>query len=345
MLTGDTLFIGDVGRPDLMASVGMSANELAAMLYDSLHKKLLVLPDQTLVYPAHGAGSMCGKNLSTDKVSTIGTQRWYNYALQPMSQEEFINLVTMNQPEVPQYFGYDAMLNRQERPTLEQTLERGLKPLPLEDVIRLKDIGAQMVDVRDPADFAGGHLVDSLNIGLGGKFATWAGIILDQERPIVIVAEPGREKEAVMRLGRIGFDQVAGYLQDGMASLQSRLDLVRRTDRIAAATLGEQLTTSQPPQVLDVRTEQEWQENRIDDSLNIPLPHLVERLNEVPRNRTLVVNCASGYRSSIAASLLAKHGIATVMDLVGGYEAWQKTWGRLVGQESETVGIGSTVTE
>lgn len=322
-LTGDTLFIGDVGRPDLRASLGWSASELGSMLYDSLREKLLTLPDETRVYPAHGAGSACGKNLSTDTVSTVGVQRRYNYALQPMSKEEFIRVVLVDQPDPPPYFTYDAILNTKERPTLEETLERELKPLTLEETLRLKAGGAQLLDVRDPADFEGAHLADSLNVGLGGKFATWAGTVLDRERPIVIVADPGREEEAAMRLGRIGFDQVAGYLTGGMQAVEARPDLVRRTERVTAATLAEQLAWPDPPVVLDVRTDRERQEGRIEGSLHIPLNHLRERMQEVPRGRSLVVTCAGGYRSSIAASLLQRHGIEDVADLVGGIEAWE----------------------
>jgi len=324
VLTGDTLFIGDVGRPDLMASVGVSADELAGMLYDSLQNKLLPLPNETLVYPAHGAGSMCGKNLSTETFSTMETQRKYNYALQPMKKEEFIKIVTANQPEAPKYFSYDAKLNKSERATLEQVLKQELNPLPLDKVLRLMSRGAQVVDVRDPADFAGGHLVGSVNIGLGGKFATWAGTILSQKKSIVIIAEPGRESEAAMRLGRIGFDQVEGYLEQGMEALGHRSDLVGRTARITAQTLAEELQTVEPPLVLDVRKEEEWKEKQIGHSVNIPVNHLEERLDEVTRDRQIVVHCASGYRSSIAASLLEKHGITNVMDLVGGIDAWEK---------------------
>jgi rhodanese-related sulfurtransferase len=295
------------------------------MLYDSLHQKLLTLPDETLVYPAHGAGSMCGRHLSQETVSTIGVQRRYNYALQPMSREAFIELITADQPEAPGYFVYDAMLNRRERPTLEQTLERGLQPLSLEELLRRKNAGAQVLDVRDPADFEGAHLVDSVNIGLAGKFATWAGTLLDRERPIVIIAEPGREQEAAMRLGRIGFDQVAGYLQAGMQALEFRPDLVRRTERITAPTLAEQMATPTPPVVLDVRTKREWQDKRIEGSINMPLNHLEERILEVPRGRPLVVHCQTGYRSSIAVSLLKLHGVEDVADLVGGISAWEKS--------------------
>ena len=324
VLTGDTLFIGDVGRPDLRASLGWSARELGRMLYDSLHQKLLILPDETLVYPAHGAGSICGKNLSEDTVSTIGIQRQYNYALQPMSREEFVRFVTADQSDAPSYFTYDAILNTKEHPTLEKTLEQTLKPLSLKEVLQLKDGGAQLLDVREPADFAGAHLVESLNIGLGGKYATWAGTLLDQETQIVIIAEPGREEEATIRLGRIGFDQVAGYLQGGMETLETRPDLVRRTVRITAATLAEKLASSQPPLVLDVRTKKEWQAKRIEKSLNVPLNRLREAIDRVPEDRMVVVHCASGYRSSIAISLLEQHKVTDTADLVGGIAAWAR---------------------
>jgi glyoxylase-like metal-dependent hydrolase (beta-lactamase superfamily II)/rhodanese-related sulfurtransferase len=322
VLTGDTLFIGDVGRPDLMASIGITADALAGMLYDSLHQKLLPLPDETLVYPAHGAGSMCGKNLSTDTVSPLGVQKRYNYALQPMSKADFIRLVTADQPDAPAYFAYDAMLNRRERPTLEQALARELQPLSLDEVLRLVNTGAQALDVRDPADFEGAHLAGSLNIGLGGAYATWAGTILARDTPIVLIAEPGRETEAALRLGRIGFDYVAGYLEGGMPALEMRPDLLRRTERITAATLAERLATPEPPVVLDVRMPGEWQEQHIAGSVHIPLNHLRERLQEVPRHQRLVVHCQSGYRSAIAAGLLEQHGVTHLADLVGGFAAW-----------------------
>jgi hydroxyacylglutathione hydrolase len=200
VLTGDTLFIGDVGRPDLRASLGWSAERLGAMLYESLHSKLLRLPDETLVYPAHGAGSLCGTNLSTDTVSTIGIQRRYNYALQPMSRDEFVRIVTAEQPEPPAYFSYDAVLNTKERPTLEQALQQELRPLSLAEALSLVETGATPLDTRDPADFAGAHLQGSVNVGLGGSYATWSGTVLDRDRPLVIVADPGREQEAARRL-------------------------------------------------------------------------------------------------------------------------------------------------
>ena len=295
------------------------------MLYESLHQKLLALPDETLVYPAHGAGSLCGKHLSTETVSTIGVQRQYNYALQPMSKEEFVEVVTAEQPDALPYFTYDAILNTKERPTLEETLEQVLNPFGLEEFLKLRDSGAQMLDVRDPTEFSGAHIAGSLNIGLAGRFASWAGTILDRERPILIMASPGGEREAAVRLGRIGFDHVAGYLKGGMKATDSNPDLVQLTTRLAATTLAEQLASPTPPLVLDVRTPKERREKWIEGSLHIPLNHLRERIEEVPRDQKLVVHCAGGYRSSLAASLLRQFGLVDVGDLLGGITAWDKS--------------------
>ncbi|QDU31310.1 putative polyketide biosynthesis zinc-dependent hydrolase PksB [Anatilimnocola aggregata] len=322
VLTGDTLFIGDVGRPDLLASIGVTADELADMLYDSLTNKLVTLPDATLVYPAHGAGSMCGKSLSKETVSTIGEQKKFNYALQPMSRAEFKQLVTAEQPEAPSYFVHDAMLNRQERPNLEGTLTKSLKSMSLNEVISQRDQGAQLLDVRSALDFAGAHLAGSLNIDLQGKYATWCGTMLEHERPIVVIAESGNEPEAVMRLGRIGFDNVVGFLQDGMSALREHQEFIRQIDRITAVALSEQRAADLPPQIVDVRSEKEWNSGHIAGSVNIPLNHLRERATELAPDRPIVVHCEGGYRSAIAASLLAQLGHSQVQDLAGGFKAW-----------------------
>ena len=308
VLTGDTLFIGDVGRPDLRASIGWSATELGRMLYHSTRTKLLTLPDDTLVYPAHGAGSLCGKSISSETVSTIGDQRRLNYALQSMTEEEFLRIVTVDQPEAPPYFTYDALLNTKERLTLDRALEQELKPLDVEAVLARLNAGAQVLDVRDAAEFANAHLAGSVNIGLGGQYATWAGTILSSQIPVVLIAEPGREGEAALRLGRIGFDIVEGYLRDGIAALESRPDLMNGIERVAPAAVSASLASEQPPLVLDVRMPQEWRQKHIDGSLNIPLNHLPDRIGELPRDRTVLVLCAGGYRSSIAGSLLQREG-------------------------------------
>jgi hydroxyacylglutathione hydrolase len=323
VLTGDALFIGDVGRPDLLASEGFEASELASMLYDSLHGKLMRLPDATLVYPAHGAGSACGKNLSQETVSTIGAQRKLNYALQPMSRERFVELVSSGQPEMPAYFAHDAAQNRRERPTLEETLQRSLRPLSLDEALRMKNAGAVLLDVRDPDDYARAHVAGSTNIGLGGRFASWAGTLIDRERPIVVVADPGREREAVLRLGRIGFDQVAGYLEGGPRAFERRADLVASHPRIDPAELARRRSSARAPLVLDVRTEVEWAAGAIEASINLPLAQLERSLDRIPRGREIAVHCQSGYRSSIAASLLEQAGFQPISDLAGGWLAWE----------------------
>src|SRR5271170_5976375 len=323
VLTGDTLFIGDVGRPDLRASLGWTAEELSSHLYDSLHNKLLPLPDETLIYPAHGAGSLCGKHLSSDTVSTLGEQRRFNYALQPMTKEEFTRLVTADQPDAPAYFTYDAILNTRERATLEKTLEQVLQPVELDEVLQMGDAGAQILDVRDAAEYAKGHMAGSINIGLGGQYATWAGSLLISTRPIVIFAEPGREQEAALRLGRIGFDHVKGYLRDGMEALADRPDLVWATERVSAPMLAEELASPNPPLVVDIRTPREWSAKHLNDSINLPLSQLQQRIDEVPRSRRIAIHCAGGYRSSIAASILNQHGITNLIELAGGIAAWE----------------------
>lgn len=323
VLTGDTLFIGDVGRPDLRAALGWSATELGSLLFDSLHKKLLSLPDESLVYPAHGAGSLCGKAISKETVSTLGEQRRLNYALQPMTKEAFVQVVTADQPEAPPYFTYDAVLNSEERPTLDEALAREMNPMTLDAVLGLKANGAQILDTRDPDEFAAAHLRGSVNIGLGGQYATWAGTILDRNHPIVIIAAPGREGESAIRLGRIGFDHVAGYLENGLHSLESRPELIAKTERLSAPFAAELLSSSQPPLIVDVRGPREREQKHISGSLSIPLNRLAENLERVPKNRCLLVYCAGGYRSSIAASLLQGSGFESVSEIAGGIAAWE----------------------
>ena len=323
VLTGDTLFIGDVGRPDLRASLGWSATDLGSMLYDSLQSKLLPLPDASLVYPAHGAGSLCGRAISKETVSTIGDQRRLNYALQPMSKKAFIELVTADQPEAPPYFVFDAVLNSKERLTLDESLERNLKPLPLDAVLDLQNQGAQILDTRDAEEFGAAHLAGSTNIGLGGQYATWAGTMLNHEHPIVIIAAPGRENESAVRLGRIGFDNVAGYLKNGLQSLESRPDLVAFVERLSPQFAAELIASNQPPLAIDVRAPREREQRHIEGSLSMPLNHLARDLRALPKDRPLLVHCAGGYRSSIAASLLKASGFDSVCEIAGGLAAWE----------------------
>ena len=321
VLTGDTLFIGDVGRPDLMVAAGMKAEDLAGMLYDSL-RKLLQLPDETTVYPGHGAGSSCGKNLSSDTSSTLGRQRQSNYALQPMSRADFVRLVTEEQPCAPAYFGYDAGLNRSERPTLDRMLATALKPLALDEVVRAVAGGAQLLDTRDADSFAAEHVRGSINIGLSGRYASWVGTLLDPARPIVIVAATGKEEESALRLGRIGFDRIAGVLRGGVEAARARPELVVRGARTTREALAERLARPEAPLVVDVRTNAEWNSGHVDGALHLVLDDLSKNVARVPAGRELVVVCKSGYRSSIAASLLRHAGFEQVTDLVGGMDAW-----------------------
>ena len=331
VLTGDTLFVGDVGRPDLRVALGWSAADLGALLYESLRNKLLTLPDSSFVYPAHGAGSLCGRAISRETVSTIGEQRRVNYALQPMSKTAFVDLVTADQPEAPPYFTYDAVLNSQERPTLDEALARELNPLTLDQVLALQEGGAQILDTRDAVDFAAAHLAGSINIGLGGQYATWAGTVLGHGAPIVVIADPGRETESAVRLGRIGFDHVAGYLNDGMRALSSRPALTTTTARVSAQIAADRLATAgldaplapPAPLVIDVRTPREREEKRITGSVSMPLNHLAQHLADLPRDRPFLVYCAGGYRSSIAASLLQRDGFADITEIAGGLAAWE----------------------
>ena len=322
VLTGDTLFVGDVGRPDLRAALGWSAADLGSLLHESLRTKLLPLPDATRVYPAHGAGSLCGKAIGGEAFSTMGEQRRVNYALQPMAKDEFIALVTADQPDAPPYFTYDAVLNSRERPTLSEALARELNPLTLDQVLARRTSGGQILDTRDPNDFAAVHLAGSINVGLGGQYATWAGTVLDRERPIVIIADPGRESESALRLGRIGFDHVVGYLKDGLRSLESRPDLTATTERVSPSLAAERLQTGEPI-AIDVRAPREREEKAIAGSIGLPLSRLSERVDDLPRDRPLLVHCAGGYRSSIAASLLQRRGFRQVGEIAGGIAAWE----------------------
>jgi glyoxylase-like metal-dependent hydrolase (beta-lactamase superfamily II) len=323
VLTGDTLFVGDVGRPDLRVALGWSAADLGSLLFDSLQAKLLPLPDASLVYPAHGAGSLCGKAISKETFSTIGEQRRVNYALQPMSKKQFIELVTADQPDAPPYFTYDAVLNGKERPTLEEALGRQWKPLALERALELQRAGAQILDTREPEEFATAHLAGSINVGLSGQYATWAGTVLSHEHAIVIISSPGREEESAVRLGRIGFDNVAGYLQNGLQSLEARPDLVAFTERLSAPFAAELLASGEPPLLIDIRGPREREQKSIEGSVSIPLNRLAERARELPRNRALLVVCAGGYRSSIAASLLQQRGFERLGEIAGGMAAWE----------------------
>jgi len=319
VMTGDTLFIGDVGRPDLMASVGITADELAGLLYDSLREKLLPLPDATKVYPGHGAGSSCGKNLSTETVSTMGDQRQFNYALQPMSKEDFVAQLTCNQPKAPAYFPRAAALNKETPGTLESVLEGAARALDAAAFLAAHEAGAQVLDTRFKDDFAGGHLPGSLWVGLDGRFASWAGTILDLDREILLIGEPGTEAEAALRLGRVGIDKVVGYLAGGITALGT--DSLRTVPRVTVQAAADELVSDSAPLVLDVRGPGEFEDGHIENAVLLPLPELTTRLDDVPRVPRMIVHCKSGYRSVCAWSVLAANGIESV-DVEGGFDAW-----------------------
>lgn len=320
VLTGDTLFIGDVGRPDLLSSIGFTSADLGAMLYDSLHDTLLALPDSTRVWPAHGAGSACGKNLSTETTSTIGEQRATNYALQPMTREQFVAIVTEGQPVAPEYFLHDAVLNRKHRELLDDAVPTALD---LDDVEAAKERGAVLLDVRAPADFATGHLAGAVNVGLDGRFAEYAGGVVDPTDEIVIVApSSAAAAEAKIRLGRIGFDGVSGAVHDVEALLMSNPAAAQRGSRLTAAELEARVADTPGLQIVDIRAPGEAALGAIPGAILVPLPALRRRVDELDLKRPIVVHCAGGYRSSIAASWLRADGATDVSDLLGGYEAW-----------------------
>ena len=320
VLTGDTLFIGDVGRPDLLSSVGYTSDELATELYDSLHHKLLALPDPTRVFPAHGAGSACGKNLSTELTSTIGVQRRENYALLAPDRETFVELVTEGQPPAPGYFVHDATLNKRRRALMDETAMP--EPMSWERVQDALAAGALLVDGRDPADFARGHLRGAINVGLAGRYAEFAGSVVPVDADIVLFVEPGSELEAKNRLGRIGFDRVLGYVDQPFQILQIHRDRVSVASRLTAIDLRRRQEELAELQLVDVRNPGEFALGSIPGAINIPVGQLRGRLDELEPQRPTVVYCAGGYRSSVAASLLRARGFADVSDVAGGYGAW-----------------------
>jgi hydroxyacylglutathione hydrolase len=321
VLTGDTLFIGDVGRPDLLASVGVTAEELAKQLFHSLHDKLLTLPDDTKVFPAHGAGSACGKHLSTETVSTIGEQRRTNYALAPMSEAEFVEAVTQGQSVAPLYFSFAANRNRELRALLQQDIS--VPHLTMSEVLAHQHDGAVVIDARDDIAFAAGHLRGSVNVGLGGRFAEYAGEVMAPQTPIVLVTPAGHEAEAKVRLARIGFDRVVGALENPVETFLAHPELIEPLSRLSAESLAERIRSMPGPVLIDVRNPGEVALGTIVGARTVSLPALLISLDQLDRTAPTVVFCAGGYRSAIASSLLRAHGFSDVSDLVGGYAAWQ----------------------
>ena len=320
VLTGDTLFIGDVGRPDLLASIGFTRDELADKLYDSLHDKLIPLPDATRVYPGHGAGSASGKTLSTETWSTMGDQKANNYALLAPSKEAFIDLVTEGQPPAPEYFVYDAILNRKERELLDETAMP--RALSLDEADELVAAGAMIIDGRDPEAFAHGHLAGSINVGLSGRYAEFAGSVVPSDTDIVLIVDPGFELEGKNRLARIGFDRVVGYLEHPMEVMAGHPGKVRQASRLTAGEFQDRRHEIDGLQLVDIRNPGEVQLGTIEGAITIPVGQLPGRLDELDPKAPTVVYCAGGYRSSVAASVLREAGFSDVSDILGGYGAW-----------------------
>jgi len=335
VLTGDTLFVGDVGRPDLLASsgTGLDASTLGRLLYRSLHEQILDLPDETRVFPAHGAGSSCGKQLSSETSSTIGEQRRSNYALQPMTEDQFVAAVTEGQPARPHYFSFDALLNRTDHRLLDET-----SPPPamtLSEVLERVAAGAVPLDTREPADFAAGHLGGAVNVGLLGRFAEWAGDVLDPSQEIVLVGDPATALESRVRLARIGFDRVIGTLCDLREMVEGRPDLVEQSSRMTIEQLAELVRLVPEIQLLDVRNPGETASGTLAGARTIPLAVLVDSLDHLDADDPVVVSCAGGYRSMIAASLLRHVGFSDVSDLIGGYGAWSAAGLPVIRDDSE----------
>lgn len=321
VLSGDTLFIGEVGRPDL--TPGHTSQELAALLYDSLHKKLLTLPDTVEVYPAHGAGSLCGRNISPERRSTLGKERAFNYALRPMGREEFVRLITGDLPERPDYFFRDKEINRAGAPALAELAK--LPALSPAEVARRQAAGAVVLDTRPAAQFGAGHVPGSLHIALCGQYASWAGTLIGLEPPIVLVAEDAqRVEESSVRLARVGIENVAGYLGEGILSWEQAGLPLAEVPQISALQLYEQLC-DQPDevQVIDVRRPTEWEAGHIERAVLKPLHQLRASLSDLNPQKPVAAQCKSGYRSSIATSILKGAGFHQVMNVVGGFDAWQ----------------------
>ena len=320
VLTGDTMFVGDVGRPDLLANSGLSPETLARQLYRSLHDKLLKLPDPTRVFPAHGAGSACGKQLSSERSSTIGEQRWTNYACQMLDIDKFVAALTKGQPPQPRYFEFDSRCNRERHPLLDPNAP---PLLDIDDVCQHALKGAILLDSRDQAEYARGHLRGAVNVGLEGRFAESVGIVLPPDCDIVLVGDAASGQESKTRLARVGFDRVIGQLCDLASVFTQRPDLVETASRFTAGQLGELLSFEPRLQLVDVRNPGETADGVIPGAREIPLPVLNDSIETLDHTAPVVAYCASGYRSLIAASVLAAAGFYDVADLLGGYAAWQ----------------------
>jgi hydroxyacylglutathione hydrolase len=322
IFTGDTLFVGDVGRPDL-SSGNMTSEELAATLYESLRNKLMTLPDDVIVYPAHGAGSSCGKNMGPESFSTIGEQKRTNYALQAQTKEQFVAAVTSGLAEPPQYFPVNAKINREGYESLDRILENGLKPLTVEAFkSAIENESTVLLDTRKGTVFTQGFVPGAINIGLEGRFAEWAGVLLPFDKNILLVTEPGTEKEAIVRLARVGFSKMAGFLQGGFETWTKAGEQIDMVIDIEADELAMDIPHDDRLVVLDVRRETEFGDGHVAGAMNIPLDDFTEIVNIAgfEEDENIYIHCGSGYRSVIAASLLKRQGVHNIRNVLGGFE-------------------------
>jgi hydroxyacylglutathione hydrolase len=323
IFTGDTLFVGDVGRPDL-SSGNMDKNDLASLLYDSLQNKIIPLPDEVLVYPAHGAGSSCGKNLGPETVSTIGEQKQANYALQPQTREEFVKAVTEGLTVPPQYFHINARINKEGYDSLDKIMAKGLTPLSIETFTELiKQDEVTLLDTRKATDFTREFIPNSISIGLEGRFAEWAGSLLPFDKPIVLVTEDGKEEETVIRLARVGFSDIRGYLGGGVAAWKKAALPIDMIIDIEADELAMDMPYDKHLVVLDVRQETEFADGHVKGAINLPLHELTDpgSMANFDETHNLYIHCGSGYRSVTAASLMKRQGIHNLRNVLGGWKA------------------------
>lgn len=325
LFSGDTLFIGDVGRPDLAQKVipDLTQDKLAGLLYDSLRNKIMTLPDDIIVYPAHGAGSACGKNMSKETTDLLGNQKKMNYALRPdMTKEEFVKEVTTGLMPPPQYFPLNVLMNIKGYDSIDTVLERGQHALsPDAFEAAANETNALILDTRDPQTFAKGFIPNSINIGIDGSFAPWVGTLIpDIKQPILIVAEPGREAEVITRLARVGYDHAIGYLEGGF---QSWINVGKEIDSIQSISAEElaAIQQSQPVNTLDVRKKSEYDSQHIVNAENVPLDYINDSMSQINKNKTYYVHCAGGYRSMIFTSILRARGFNNLIDVKGGFTA------------------------
>lgn len=328
VFTGDTLFVGDVGRPDLAIKSDLTIDDLAGMLYDSLNTKIKTLADDVIVYPGHGAGSSCGKNIGKETFSTIGTQKQMNYAMQDMSKQEFIKAVTEGLSAAPQYFAWDAKLNKEGYSSIDDVLKNNTKALSVEEVETEISKGALVLDVRSPDDFEKGYVPNAINIGLNGQYAPWVGALVDTKANLVLVTDEGKESEAVLRLARVGYENVKGYLNGGMAAWENAGKKMDTIESISAEKFVETLNTDS--NVLDVRKLGEVEGGMIENANHICLSQLQNELDKLDKNKHYTIHCAGGYRSMMAASIMKQKGFKKITNVLGGMGKIKATGIKLV---------------